>query len=836
MGYYRKRVLRVDLDDGTVESEPIPEEYVRKFVGGWGLGLRMLVDEVPLGISPTDPENPLLLMTGPLTGVPLVPAATNLTVCTLNANTGYTAGRAHTHGWFGPYVKFAGYDGLVITGRAEEPTYLWIDGETDDVELRDATDIWGADTHETEDLVKEDVGNPEASVAAIGPAGERQVFGALIENDKNHHASHSGVGVVMGSKNLKAIGVYGENDLELADEAAFEEVVKQWRGNLFEEETPKPTGTAAAGIRLGGHHREYVKHYTEDGMLVTKNLSEKGGSDFGEGMTEQNVTPKPCWKCPIACSYDVEVTDGPYEGYSSTLSGGVEGLEAGGSIMGITEPGAIFRMTDHYDRYGLEATSIGCSLAVAFEAFQRGEIDEEDTDGLVLEWGDEDAAMALLDKTVEKEGIGEILAKGPKRAAHLLGVPDAAVHTKGAPINLHDWRKRWGTLLGQVVGGGAGWPAPGMSLRAEPSLGYEERDDPVDPTGKPKTVRESGNKKFWDDSIGVCWFGVWGVQDIVDLSREAIEAATGTVVRDDPLLVGERITNLERVFNVERGLTPEDDYGDVGQRLLDPIPEGDEFSGVSFEPTSRGSWRSTTARWGGTSRRGAPTDRPSTGWTWTSSRTGSGSRGADPRLRTGDDDSRIRRPPGASSGAITRWTTVAVHGSSFEESTRSSANSETTSGCSRAAFASSCSASRLTIAASSSRASASARSATSFPCATATSPSARHPYRRTNMSSWSRRSTSALSRSDSGRSETSAARAAAALFWTWWSSSSLTTSTSSGHRSRTRSGCSSARGTRVQAACSRTTGRPPSIRSSSAADSCSPYAWAIETRVRPAVR
>ena len=587
MGYFQQDLLRVDLTEGTIETDEIPSEYYRDYVGCWGLGMRMLMDEVPEGISPTDPENPMLFLNGPLTGVPMVPAATNLTVATLNANTGYTAGRSHTHGWFGPYLKFAGYDGVVVTGRAEEPTYLWIDGPGGEVELRDAGDLWGHDTHETEDLVKDEVETPEASVAAIGPAGENQVFGSLIENDKNHHASHSGVGTVMGSKRLKAIGVYGENDLELADEALFDDALNRWRAGLFAD-TPKPTGTAAKGLRKGGDYREYVKHYTEDGMLVSKNMQEKGDSDFGEGMSDQNVTPKPCWRCPIACSYDVEVTDGPYEGHVSTLSGGVENLEAGGSIMGITEPGAVFRMTDMYDRLGLEATGTGCSLAVAFEAFERGTIDEEDTGGIVLEWGDEEAAEALLKKLVAKEGIGEILARGPKRAAHLLGVPDAAIHAKGAPVNLHDWRKRWGTLLGQVVGGGAGWPSPGMSLRAEPSLGYEETDAPVDPKGKPKSVREAGNKKFWDDSIGVCWFGVWGVADIIDITRQAIEGATGIAVEDDPLVIGERITNLERVFNVQRGLTPEDDWGDVGQRLLDPIPEGDEFSGVTFEPYIRG--------------------------------------------------------------------------------------------------------------------------------------------------------------------------------------------------------------------------------------------------------
>jgi len=606
MGYYRNKLLRVDLTDETFETESIPEEYLKKYIGCWGLGIRMMMDEVPLGISPTDPRNSMLFLNGPLTGTPLVPAATNLTVCTLNANTGYTAGRAHTHGWFGPYLKFAGYDGLVIEGKAEEPVYLWIDGPTGDLELRDATDIWGADTHETEDLVAQEVDNPEASVAAIGPAGENQVFAAMIQNDKNHHASHSGVGTVMGSKNLKAIAVYGEDDMELEDEEHFETVVKQWRGSLFNEEKPKPTGTAASGMRLGGNHREYVKHYAEDGMLVTKNFQEKGESNFGEGMSDQNVTPKPCWKCPIACSYDVEVTEGPYEGYVSTLSGGVEGLEAGGSILGIEEPGAVFRMTDHYDRYGLEATGTGCSLAVAFEAFERGKIDEEDTDGLVLEWGNEEAAMELLEMMLNKQGIGEILAKGPKQAAHLLGVPGAAVHAKGAPINLHDWRKRWGTLLGQVLGGGAGWPSPGMSLRAEPSLGYDERDEPIDPRGKPKSVREAGMKKFWDDSIGLCWFGVWGVEDIIRLSKESIEAATGMEIKDDPMLIGERIINLERIFNIQRGLTPEDDYGDVGQRLLDPIPEGDEFAGTSFEPYIQGLVREYYREMGWDVRTGRP--------------------------------------------------------------------------------------------------------------------------------------------------------------------------------------------------------------------------------------
>lgn len=579
---YRDKILRVDLTNREITTEETNEKYLEKYVGGWGLGLRYLFDEIEPGIAPTDPENPLMFMTGPLTGIEIVPAATNCTVVTLNANTGFTAGRAHTHGWFGPYLKFAGYDGIIIEGKAEEPVYLWIDGAEDKLEIRDATHIWGTDSHDAEDMVKEDAGAEEASVAAIGQAGENQVFAAQIENDKNHHASHSGVGTVMGSKNLKAIGVFGDDDLEPVDQDLFDDVVKQWRGSLFNDDN-----TAASGMRHAGNYRELVKEFTEEEGLVTKNFQEKGWGEFGEGMPDQNITPKPCWGCPIACSYDVEVTEGPQEGYVGTMSGGVEGLEAGGSILRISEPGSVFRQTDLYDRYGLEASSIGTTLAVAFEAFERGKIDEEDTDGLVLEWGDQRAAEKLLEKTVNKEGIGEVLAKGTKRAAELLGVPDAAVHVKGAPINLHDWRIKWGVLIGQILGGGSGWPAPGISHRAEPSIGLEEEDHDYDGVGKARQQRLTGAKKFYDDSLGVCWFATWGVEDSVNLTHRAIEATTGSQPPDGPVTIGERILHLERVFNVQRGLAPRDDYEDIGPRLIEAIPSG-KHEGVDIKPYLRG--------------------------------------------------------------------------------------------------------------------------------------------------------------------------------------------------------------------------------------------------------
>ena len=195
MDGYLGKLLRIDLTKERILEENIPEESIlRMYIGGFGLGLRLLYDELPLGISPLDPENPLIFMTGPLTGT-MVPSPTNTTCTTLNSDTGFTAGRSHSHGYWGPNLKFAGYDGLIIQGVAEKPVYLWICDE--EVEIRDGSKIWGKDTHETEDLVKKELGQPKASVAAIGPAGENLCDGALVENDKNHSFSHSGIGTVM---------------------------------------------------------------------------------------------------------------------------------------------------------------------------------------------------------------------------------------------------------------------------------------------------------------------------------------------------------------------------------------------------------------------------------------------------------------------------------------------------------------------------------------------------------------------------------------------------------------------------------------------------------------
>ncbi|AUX10275.1 aldehyde:ferredoxin oxidoreductase [Halalkaliarchaeum desulfuricum] len=576
-GGYAEKLVEVNLTTGEITELPFPDDDVLKeYVGCSGLGLHLLYDRIEPGIDPLDPENPMVLTTGPLTGLPMVPAATNATITTLNGDTGFTAGRSHSHGWFGPRLKRAGYDGIVITGSAEEWTSLVI--ENGDIQLRDARDLVGADTHETEDLLKEELGYTtelpgEMSVAAIGPAGENLCDGSLIENDKNHSFSHSGVGQIMGSKKLKAIGVRGTGEVPIHDEDRLREVTEQWHENL--EESTVYQGLADAGIPSGEY--EYPK---ETSMTVAKNMLEVPGPDheWGQGMSDHDIDPRPCFGCPVGCSYDFEYVEGPNEGYVATPAGGGENLEGSASIVGVYDTDWVHYLTDQCDRLGFESSGIGASMAVLIEAYQEGLIDEEDTDGIELEWGDPELVERLLEMAAHREGtLGEVLAEGPGYAADWAGgdAHDRAIHVKDSGMNLHDWRATWGIMLGQIVGPSASWPAPGADAWGIPhDAGYEEFQDPFDWKEKPKDVVNTWPVKYWDDANGTCWFGTWGVPDQVELSAQAVSAATGwEFTREDALEVGERLVHFERGFGARFGHTAEDDL-DVPDRIVEEPPEG----------------------------------------------------------------------------------------------------------------------------------------------------------------------------------------------------------------------------------------------------------------------
>lgn len=581
-GGYCGKVLRVDLTAGKIAEEPLPEEKVlRQYLGCWGLGLRFLYDLLPPGYQASDPENPLIFFNGPLTGLRL-PGATNITLATKNFDTGFTVGRSHTHGHFGILLKRAGYDGVIVAGRAEKPVYLWV--RNGRAELRDAAGVWGKDTHDSEDCIRSEVGEVRASVAAIGPAGENLCAGAMIANDRNHSFSHSGVGGVMGSKRLKAIAVLGDGTVPVADAARLEAVRRDWL-----EIMNKP---GHFGMKVGKASTKRADYrYMLDLIGFTgKNFQINQLTEFGLGFSKQKYTPRPCPTCPVACSYDVEVTEGPHKGYVATLSGGGEALEGAGSVLNVVEPGTVFYLTDQYDRLGIEGSAAGCTIAMAMEAFEKGLLKGKDTGGLELIWGDAEVAEKLLHQMVYRRGFGDVLARGVKDAAETIGggAPDFAAHVKGSGINLHDWRSAWGVLFGQIVGSGAGWPAPGADCwTVEPDAGYAQFAERFDPRSKPQEARKTGILKFMNDCTGICWFVTWGLEDVLRLTSAAISAATGwDYSREELLEVGERVMQLERVFNLRHGLTPEDDWK-VPKRIVEAPTDG-RAKGLSIEPYLKG--------------------------------------------------------------------------------------------------------------------------------------------------------------------------------------------------------------------------------------------------------
>ncbi len=581
-GGYMGKILRVNLSTGKMTDEKLPGDHIlRKYIGCYGLGLRWLYDILPPGYTASDPKNPLIFLTGPLTGLKL-PGATNVTLTTKNFDTGFTVGRSHTHDMFGILMKAAGYDGIVIIGASEKPVYLWI--HDDRAEIREASNVWGKDTHETEDLIKGELNEPGASVAAIGPAGENLCAGALIANDKYHSFSHSGVGAAMGAKKLKAIAVFGKKPIPVFNGAKIDELSKEWL-----ERMARPNQWMPKIAKQKTKKGEY-RYMLELIGFCGKNFQVNQLKEFGLGWAQQKFTSRPCPRCPIGCPYDVEITTGPHKGYVATLSGGGEALEGAGSVLGITEPGTVFYLTDLYDRLGLEGSMAGCTIAMAIEAYEKGLITGKDTDGLELGWGNAEVAEKLLRKYVNREGFGDILARGVKEAAEYIGgdAPKFAVHIKGSGINLHDWRAAWGVLFGQIMSSGAGWPAPGADTWVpEPDAGYPQFTDRFDHKSKPMEARKTGILKFMNDATGLCWFITWGLPDGLKLTAESINAATGWDYTPEELLeAGERIMQLERAFNVRHGLKPEDDYV-VPDRLID-APKDGRAAGISMKPYLKG--------------------------------------------------------------------------------------------------------------------------------------------------------------------------------------------------------------------------------------------------------
>jgi aldehyde:ferredoxin oxidoreductase len=593
-GGYAGRLLRVNLSTGRIETTPLPDDgELRQFIGGIGLGLKLLLDEVPASVKALDPEAPLMMVTGPLTGTS-APSSSNLAVVSLNVTTPYVAATGHSHGFWAAYLKHAGFDGIIVTGRSDRPVYLWVDDQK--VELRDTAKLWGEDTRETERLIKRELGDSEhVSVACIGPAGEAMLPGASIKNDRNHGASKGSVGAVMGSKRLKAIAVRGTSKVPLAEPSKFVEATERWQKSITEEKQPGE-GSPSVGALLS--KAGIVRGYTyvgESHMLAGKNLTDPlWGERYAKRLVdtaaqEWVVVPKASYNCTIECSYDCKIKSGEFAGFTASMCGGGENIEGAAALVGIEDPSTAMVLTDYFDAMGIDSSVGGALMGMAFELYNRGLLTKEETGGLDLTWGNFESAKTLLDQMCRGEGFGgTVLAKGLKEAARLLGPAAEAcvLHIKGGGYNMHDWRAAWSVLLGQIVAGaGVCWQGPGVDAWAtEPDLEYTEFSPPFATEGKAEAVAKTQIKKLWEDTLGVCWFACWGVKGVLDRSARAVAYATGWSDFDqkEALLVGERVVNLQRVIALKRGFRPQDEY-DVSERLLE-APTAGKAAGKSIRP------------------------------------------------------------------------------------------------------------------------------------------------------------------------------------------------------------------------------------------------------------
>jgi aldehyde:ferredoxin oxidoreductase len=577
LGGYVGKLLRVDLSAGTISEEPLPsDDILRKYIGGLGLGAKIIYDEVPLSVNALDPENRLVIMTGPLTGTN-VPSASDWTVTSIRHELdSKTIQGSHSHGYWGAFLKMNGIDGIIFQGAASNPVYLWIhDGE---VELRDASQFWGLDTHDTEDAIKAELGSESiVSVAAIGPAGENLVSSASIENDK-HHAASKGMGCVMGSKKLKAVAVNrGPHKVTAAKPKELAQVAQTWRKAVVPQYV-----RAHAVRRVPPPDAPEAPYFTAGMNLSDPEWSKAARTAWMRDAQKWDVEVKSCWACPGPCSYVAKITTGPHAGYEATLNGGFENTEGGGMMAGVDEPGTVAYLTDLVDRLGIDSGTISSAIALAIEAYEAEILTREKTGGLELHWGDAEMTERLWRMAANQEGFGKVLSEGPKKTAEYIGgeALNMAVHAKGAGINLHDWRARPSIILGQMTApAGPCWQGSlGVEGFPEPDLGITGMD-PWSQVGKGEPLGKTQMRATFEDCNGVCWFAAnlqaRRIPGYHTWLAQTIAYATGwdDFSPEEVLEVGERVMNLQKVHAIRRGMTKADDL-DIGPRLVDPHKTG----------------------------------------------------------------------------------------------------------------------------------------------------------------------------------------------------------------------------------------------------------------------
>ncbi|MFW5913848.1 MAG: aldehyde ferredoxin oxidoreductase family protein [Bacillota bacterium] len=553
---YMGKILRINLTDGSKKVEDLDFELAKKFVGGRGLGSKMLYDEIDPKIDALSPENKIIFMNGPMSGTP-TPTGGRYMVITKSPLSG-TIASSNSGGTWGARLKYAGYDGIIVEGKAKDPVYVTID--EDSVEIKDASDVWGRLVHETTDILQKD---KDSNVLTIGPAGERLSRMASIMNERDRAAGRSGVGAVMGSKNLKAIVVSGKKKVSLSDEAQTRQNNKD-ATNKLKENPVTGEGLPTYGTAV------LVNIINANGVFPTNNF-QTGTFDEAEAISGETIAEKylvrkdPCHRCPIAC--------GRYTRTKKVEGGGpeYETIWAFGADCGVSDAEAVIEANHWCNQYGLDTISAGSTLASAMELKERGLLDHVDFEGHDLEFGNAESMIYWLKKTGEGEGFGKELAQGSYRLCESYGHPELSMSVKKLELPAYDPRGVKGHGLNYATSNRGGCHVRGYMISPE-ILGLPEKLERLELEGKPTWVKIFQDLTAFIDSSGLCLFTSFalGADDYANIYN----AIVGTKwTADDVLKAGERIYNIERQFNLEAGITPDEDT--LPGRFLDvKMPEG----------------------------------------------------------------------------------------------------------------------------------------------------------------------------------------------------------------------------------------------------------------------
>jgi aldehyde:ferredoxin oxidoreductase len=573
-GGYMGKVLWVDLSRREIKTEPLDEGLQRQFIGGYGIGVRLIFSRQRPKVDPLGPDNILGFLTGPLTGTAAL-SGTRFTVVGKSPLTGCW-GDANSGGSFGAFSKFAGYDAVFFTGAADKPVYLYLDNEV--AELRYAAHLWGRDTYATDDLLKAELGK-DVAIACIGPSGEKLSLVSSIVHNKGSVAGRSGMGALMGSKELKAVVVRGNAKVPVADEERLMTLRRRYLRAMGRQlQMMRKYGTTFTTVNSILTGDSPIKNWTGDPLIDFKNAKALDGDAFYNRQLKQSG----CYKCPVGCEALMKAGTGEFRYAAGSFRPEYETVAMLGSNCLVDNVEAILKANDLCNRYGIDTISTGSIMAFAMECYENGLINRSDTDGIEMTWGNPAALVAMIEKMAKREGFGDVLADGVKIAAAKIGrgADEFAIHIQGQEVPGHNPLSSINVTTTYITNATPARHTQGSEEHHSEGLlpGFDRKVL----TGRvPFHVRGS-NFQHSLMACGMCLF-VNMTLPHAHAMGEFIAAVTGWDIDTEELVhTGERIANLRQAFNIREGLNPRE-FKIPGRILGNPVHTAGPLAGKTVD-------------------------------------------------------------------------------------------------------------------------------------------------------------------------------------------------------------------------------------------------------------